>query len=92
MLGRGLCDLLPINREMGFFAKYVQVVETQQSLEEEFPINDRGIAASWLHHQVVPVGDGIAIISRDVTPRRQMEEQIQEQMTQTNDAHVQLMI
>ena len=92
VLGRGLCELLPVNRTEGFFEKYVRVVETRQSLEEEFFIEPEGIAASWLHHQVVAVGDGIAIISRDVTLRRQMEDQIQEQMLLANNAHVQLMI
>src|SRR5919202_1624287 len=67
VINQRLCELLPINRTGGFFEKYKRVVETQEALEEEFPISAPGFVASWLHHQVVPLGDGIAIISRDIS-------------------------
>ncbi|HEX2621121.1 MAG TPA: ATP-binding protein, partial [Phototrophicaceae bacterium] len=73
IVGQNLCELLPINRTGGFFDKYVQVVETGKVLEEEFPINSPGIRVNWLHHQVVPVGDGIAITSRDISKRKAAE-------------------
>lgn len=67
VIGQKLCDLLPINRTGGFFDKYVAVVTTGTSLEEEFLIDTPEIKAKWLRHQVVRVGDGIAISSRDIT-------------------------
>lgn len=73
VIGQRLCELLPINRTGGFFEKYVRVVETREVLEEEFPISSPGIAASWLHHQVVPLFDGVAITSRDITDRKRAE-------------------
>jgi diguanylate cyclase (GGDEF)-like protein len=76
MVGQLLCELIPINRTGGFFEKYVRVVETQIPLEEEFCIDTPEVAGSWIHHQVVPLGDGIAITSRDVTARKQAEEMI----------------
>jgi PAS domain-containing protein len=39
VIGKRLCELLPINRTDGFFDKYVQVVQTRKVLEEEFLIN-----------------------------------------------------
>ena len=30
--------------------------------------------AAWIHHQVVPLADGVAISSRDITERKQQEE------------------
>ena len=78
VVGQLLCELLPINRTGGFFDKYVAVVETGLPLEEEFLIADESIAAHWLHHQVVKVGDGIVITSRDVTDRKRAEQHLRE--------------
>ncbi len=79
VLGKNLCELLPINRTAGFFEKYVRVVETREVLEEEFAISKAGITASWLHHQVIPFADGIAITTRDITERKQAEEALRQQ-------------
>ena len=76
VVGQRLCELIPINRTGGFFEKYVRVVETGEILEEEFPIEAEQIHASWLRHQVVPLGDGVAVVSRDVTSRKRNEEEI----------------
>ena len=74
VIGQRLCELLPINRTAGFFEKYTRVVETGEPLEEEFPFAVEGLTAQWLHHQVVPLGDGIAITCRDITERKLADE------------------
>jgi signal transduction histidine kinase/DNA-binding response OmpR family regulator len=74
MIGRRLCEELPINREAGFFEKYKRVVETGNPLEEEFFLPDTHVPACWYFHQVVKVGDGIFICHRDITERKQAEE------------------
>jgi PAS domain S-box-containing protein len=66
VIGQKLWGLLPINRET-FFDKYAQVLATGSPLEEEFPVDTPETKAKWLRHQVVRVGDGIAISARDVT-------------------------
>ena len=75
VLGRRLCELLPVNRERGFFDRYVGVLETGEPalLEERFEEAD-GIRASWLRFQAVRVGDGVAVHTRDVTARKLQEE------------------
>ncbi|MFS8868521.1 PAS domain S-box protein [Synechococcus sp. H65.1] len=79
ILGQRLCELLPINRTAGFFEKYKRVVETRIPLEEEFPISGQpDLRARWLHHQVVPVGDGILITSRNITEQVEREQALQE--------------
>src|ERR1019366_8932317 len=65
-IGQKLWGLLPINHA-DFFDKYAQVVATGTALEEEFPFDDPEKKPKWLRHQVVRVGDGIAIFARDVT-------------------------
>ncbi|HEY9880059.1 MAG TPA: PAS domain S-box protein [Leptolyngbyaceae cyanobacterium] len=78
VIGQNLCELLPINRTLGFFEKYKQVIETGIPLEEEFPSNTMpGVTADWLHHQVVPLGDGVAITTCDITNRKRSEEALQ---------------
>jgi PAS domain S-box-containing protein len=76
VIGERMCELLPANRRDGFFEKYARVVETGIPLEEDFSISTPEITASWLHHQVVPLSDGIAITTRDITERKRMEEQM----------------
>ena len=79
ILGQRLCELLPINRTAGFFEKYKRVVETRIPLEEEFPISGQpGLQARWIRHQVVPVGDGILITSRNITEQVEREQALQE--------------
>lgn len=74
ILDRRLCELLPVNRTGGFFERYVRVVATGEPLEEEFPLGPAdGIAAAWLHHQVIRVGDGVVITSQDITARKAAE-------------------
>lgn len=78
VIGQKLCELLPVNRTQGFFEKYQQVVKTGIPLVEEFPSHTMpGVTASWLHHQVFPLNDGITITTRDVTERKQAEEALQ---------------
>gem|GEM_PF-5157433 len=77
--GQLLCELLPINRTHGFFDKYKAVVETGIPLAEEFPIEQAGVLASWISHQVVRMGDdSIAITSRNVSERKQAQEAIRQ--------------
>jgi len=76
--GQRLCEILPVNRTGGFLAKYARVVETRAALEEEFAIEAPGLKPKWIHHQIVPVGDGVAINSRDVTDRKHSEEAIRD--------------
>jgi PAS domain S-box-containing protein len=78
VIGQRLCELFPINRTGGFFEKYVRVVETGVVLEEEFAISTPGIKASWLQHQVIPLQDGIAITSRDISDRKAAEQALLE--------------
>ncbi|MDB5807607.1 MAG: sensor diguanylate cyclase [Betaproteobacteria bacterium] len=73
IVGRPLCELLPESRANGFFDKYVRVLESGSSLEEEFETDTPTAQARWLRHQVVPVEGGIAVTSRDITARKRAE-------------------
>lgn len=78
VIGQRLCELFPVNRKEGFFDQYKQIVETQETRYDEFQISaqDEGITPEWLARQVVPVGDGVAISTRDISARKQAEQEL----------------
>ncbi|RZI86138.1 MAG: sensor domain-containing diguanylate cyclase [Rubrivivax sp.] len=77
--GQLLCELLPLNREAGFFEKYKCVLESGIPLAEEFSVDQPGVAAAWISHQIVKLGDDcIAITSRDISARKRVEEAMRE--------------
>jgi len=74
-IGQLLCDEFTVQRTNGNFAKYVSVVETGLPLDEEFALTAPGVTGNWFHHQVVRLGDGIAITTRDISARKAAEEE-----------------
>ena len=74
VLGRRLCDLIPANRADGYVEKYRQVMESGVVLEEELELSTPQLHRAWIRHQVVPMPNGVAITSRDVTERRSRDE------------------
>jgi signal transduction histidine kinase len=73
LIGQLLGDRLHFQRQNTWVDKYIQVVETGELLEEEFQIVLPDQQNIWLHHQVVPVNDGIAITARNITERKAAE-------------------
>ncbi|MDB4873951.1 MAG: Blue-light-activated protein [Gemmatimonadetes bacterium] len=73
LAGRLVCDILPSIRETGLLDQLVQVVEAGESFEDELAFEDDAGHTRWVRHQVVRVDDGIAITSRDITKRKQVE-------------------
>ena len=74
LIGQRFCEVVPLIRESGFFDKYKRVADTGESLLEELSVSIPGANVSWLGHQVVRLGDGVAITSRDISERKVMEE------------------
>ncbi|WP_232369107.1 PAS domain-containing sensor histidine kinase [Leptospira abararensis] len=74
LLGKGICQLFPVNRENGFFEDYKKVVETKIPMEQEFQIPGNFVAPGYYFHQVIPTNDGLVIQTRDISDRKRMEE------------------
>lgn len=51
LLGKRLCEVLPINRESTFFEKYKRVADTGVPLEEEFFLPETHVPAAWHYPQ-----------------------------------------
>ena len=76
LLGQKMFSSLPRYRQTGFFERYVEVFVAGTPLEEEVEVRIDTEAPRWIHHQIVPLQDGVAVTSRDITARKQAEIEI----------------
>lgn len=77
LIGKSLTDFRPYMTSSGLIEKYREVVRTGQPLTCEVYVDDERIKETWLNIQVVKLGDGLAITSRNVTESRRMAEHVQ---------------
>jgi len=76
LYGKVLTEVRPFMTASGLIEKYREVVRTGRPYTCEIFIDDDRIAATWLDVQVIRLGTGIAITSRDVTERRRLTDQV----------------
>ncbi|MRW84225.1 diguanylate cyclase [Pseudoduganella sp. FT26W] len=85
-----LVEVMPALHSKGFVEKYRHVLESRQPLEEEYAVDFLPNAAvHWLHHQIVPITDGVAVNVRDITSRKETElaaRKNQAELAAVNDA------
>ena len=74
LLGQMLCAVTPIRSTGPMFAKFCAVVDTGDPLNEEFPVDNASVNASWLRSQVVKLGDGLAITFSDMSEAKAIQE------------------
>ena len=77
--GRLLSELFPTSHAAGLFEHYKQVAKTGRTLSEELEIHDPAVKSNWISHQVVRLGDGVAITARDITEQKRAAARIQHQ-------------
>ncbi len=76
LYGRILTEVRPFMVRSGLIHKYCEVVRTGTPYTCEVFIDDEMIKGTWLNVQVVRLGDGIAITSRDVTEHRRRSDHV----------------
>ena len=59
------------------FKQYCEVVASGTSLRIEFPVRRPGAKITWLRHQVVKLGDGIAVTSTDLSEFKSVQDRFQ---------------
>ena len=60
-----------------FLARCEQVIKTGQPLEEEFALRGGFVpVVEWMRMQVVALGDGVVVTSRDISQRKRDEEKL----------------
>jgi diguanylate cyclase (GGDEF)-like protein/PAS domain S-box-containing protein len=77
-LGKRLSQVLPRFELDGTITRYTQVAQTNVPLDFEFLAGDDSGNVLWVHEQVVPIPDGIAITRADITSRKLAEERLKE--------------
>ena len=72
LLGKSLLGEMPINRDLGLFEKYKEVVETGNPLkiDQEFQFESFKI---WLHISAVKFNDGFIVTFSDITKNKKNE-------------------
>lgn len=73
ILGQKLLHLLPASHTDGFFAKCIEVANAGRALEEECEVPMPDGSSQWWQHQRIPLEDGIAVTSRDISQRKRIE-------------------
>jgi diguanylate cyclase (GGDEF)-like protein/PAS domain S-box-containing protein len=62
-----LLDVLPAARSNGWFDRLVAVMRSQTAMQNEYEVDTPIIRAKWLHYQIIPLGDGVAVTMRDIS-------------------------
>jgi diguanylate cyclase (GGDEF)-like protein/PAS domain S-box-containing protein len=78
VIGKKLSEILPPAHAAFFIERYRRIIETGESLSEEFRTSG-DVAAKWVAHQAVKLGDGVSVTARDVTQRKLVEAQLRSQ-------------
>ena len=76
LTGKILTEVRPFMISSGLIENYREVVRTGIPFICEVFIDDDMIKATWLNVQVVKLGDGIAITSRDITERKRLTDHV----------------
>ena len=74
VIGQLLCTLTPSIRTEGHLGRFEQAIRSGRTSQAEIQATDPHVAGRWLHHQVVPLEDGLALITRDVSERKAAEQ------------------
>ena len=73
VLGRNLWEAFPRARETGLGQLFVKTMRTREAFSSETESVIFG--GRWLSYRLFPLGDGIAVVFRDITDRRNAEAQ-----------------
>lgn len=76
LINQLVTTLFPDHEETGLLDELVAVHESGTIAETEWQNRYPGISAGWLYRQVVRIEDGVVLILRDITERKQTEERI----------------
>lgn len=75
---RLLYSVLPFLNSTKFSSKYQYVIESGQTISEELKVDLPSLNLAWISHQVVKLGDGVAVTMRDLTKKKKIESALAE--------------
>ena len=75
LIGKRISEVHPQIQLREFIARCSGVMESGRPLDEEVFVKPPVVRTeAWLHMQIVPLGAGVAVTSRDITARKHAEE------------------
>lgn len=75
---RLLYSVLPFLNTTKFSSKYQYVIESGKTISEELKVDLPSLNLIWISHQVVKLGDGVAVTMRDLTNKKRIESALAE--------------
>lgn len=78
LLGRSLRETLPPSRVDTLIARCAEAMATGTPFIEEFEVAEYDAPMHWLRHQVVPLSDGVAITSENISERKRAEAELRD--------------
>lgn len=78
VLGGHLLELLPMNKDIGLFDIYVDVVESGRTAQSEieFPWGDG--TTTWFRYTAIKIDDGFAVAFSDISDRKRAQQSLLE--------------
>jgi diguanylate cyclase (GGDEF)-like protein/PAS domain S-box-containing protein len=73
LVGKKLCSVTPLRPTGPMFARFCEVVNSGEPLNEEFQVNHPYVKASWLRSQVVKLGDSLALTFSDISEAKAIQ-------------------
>ncbi|HEX8236000.1 MAG TPA: EAL domain-containing protein [Abditibacteriaceae bacterium] len=84
--GHQLRTLIPAHRAQDFIDTCREVIETRVAIEKINPADFSETNADWLHFQVVPLDDGVAITIKDISEEKRSLRALQKREQQLSEA------
>jgi len=75
-VGARVSDVLSVEHPARFMAKLHAVAESGRPMEQEFTVSHGPKGPVHMHHQIVPLRDGVAITTRNVTRQKRAEAEL----------------
>lgn len=72
-IGQRFSELLPAARESGILQEFELAMASSQTMVSERLGHSPHLVDHWLQHQIVPLEDGVALFSRDISERYNAE-------------------
>ncbi len=89
-IGKTLTEIWTEELAEPIIAKYRRSIATQQTLEEEAENVLPDTKPTWMHAQIVPFGDCVAVTIRDISERKWLHQRLEEQILRMREVNLQL--
>ena len=77
LIGKGLLELMPGNKEEGLFDKYVHVVETGELMEQVHFYHHESVTKVWFKTIAQKAEDGFVVTFQDISKERNLLEKVE---------------